>query len=207
MAAWYHLSVSAALQQASWNEAVFSVLHAKHYSYWSRGKFCFSLNRNDLAFGGAQLERIQRSSDLVRMAEMIINHKGCSRNIFPGLDSPSHHAGIMKRKKWAHHWCNFTDNHSLSRQSLWLIFLTVSLFFLVCLIGLFRFFPPLPFHMGKNKVKKQHFQRRKTWKEFLFSGSLLQLLICGKPQWKVSNMAASLYTRIQWWPCSKPWLF
>lgn len=63
--------------------------------------------------------------------------------------------------------------------------------------GCSDFFPPLLFHMGKNKVKKQHFQRRKTWKEFLFSGSLLQLLICGKPQWKVSNMAASLYTRIQ----------
>lgn len=68
------------------------------------------------------------------------------------------------------------------------------------------FYPPLPFHMRKNKVKKQHFQRRKTWKELLFSGSLLQLLICGKPQWKVSNMAASLYTRIQQWPRSKPWL-
>lgn len=51
-----------------------------------------------MAFGGAQLERIQHSSDVVRTAEMIINHKGCSRNIFPGLDSPSHHAGIMKRK-------------------------------------------------------------------------------------------------------------
>lgn len=78
-------------------------------------------------------------------------------------------------------------------------------------LGLFHravefFYPPLLFHMGKNKVKKQHFQRRKTWKELLFSGSLLQLLICGKPQWKVSNMAALLYMRIQQWPLSKPWL-
>lgn len=51
-----------------------------------------------MAFGGAQLERIQHSSDLVRAAEMVINQKGCSRNIFPEFDSPSHHAGIMKRK-------------------------------------------------------------------------------------------------------------
>lgn len=61
-------------------------------------KFCFSLNRNDLAFGGAQLERIQQFSDLVRVAEMVINQKGCSRNIFPVFDSQSHHAGIIKRK-------------------------------------------------------------------------------------------------------------
>lgn len=51
-----------------------------------------------MAFGGVQLERIQHFSDLVRVAEMVINQKDCSRSMFPGFDSPSHHAGIMKRK-------------------------------------------------------------------------------------------------------------
>lgn len=75
--------------------------------------------------------------------------------------------------------------------------------FLVLICNFFS----LPPHMEQNEIKEgKKTERRKIWKELMFSKRLLQLLICGKPQWKLSKMAASFDMRIRKWPGSSPWL-
>lgn len=52
--------------------------------------------------------------------------------------------------------------------------------------------------MEQSEIKKNtHLKEKKAWKELVFSKALVQLLICGQPQWKVSKMAATFDMRIR----------